>query len=93
MPSTDNTQQQQQQEEEPFVEMQSLSECSSSELIDSELDSDIESEYPDDIRLLADMLITSQGEVIADVMAGLKDTLDGIKDSMEKLNKILYNKM
>ena len=45
------------------------------------------SEYPDDdIRMLADALITSQGEVLADVMAGIRDALD-------KLNKILYNKL
>lgn len=80
------------QEDMPQVEMQSLSECSSGDL-DSELDSDIESEYPDDIRLLADTLISSQGEVIADVLAGLRDTLDGMKETMDKIAKILYNKM
>jgi hypothetical protein len=50
-------------------------------------ESDLGSEYPEnDIRMLADALITSNGEVIADVMAG-------IRDAIEKLNKILYNKL
>lgn len=44
------------------------------------------SEYPDDMRMLADTLITAHGEAIADVMAG-------IRDSLEKLNKILYSKL
>jgi hypothetical protein len=51
-------------------------------------DSVIESEeYPDDgIRVIADSLITANGEVIADVMAGIRDALD-------KLNKVLYSKL
>jgi len=47
----------------------------------------VDSEYPEnDIRMLADALITSNGEVIADVMAGIRDSLD-------KLNKVLYSKL
>jgi hypothetical protein len=50
-------------------------------------DSLVGSEYPEnDIRILADTLITAKGEVIADVMAG-------IRESLEKLNKILYAKL
>ncbi len=42
------------------------------------------SEYPEnDLRMITDTLITSNGEVIADVLAG-------IRDSLEKMNKILY---
>lgn len=89
MPSTSDDKN---NEQPHVVEMQSLSECSSGDL-DSELESDIESEYPDDIRLLADTLISTQGEVIADVLSGLKDTLDGIKDILDKMARILYNKM
>ena len=41
-------------------------------------------EYPDnDIRMLADSLITVHGEPIADVMAG-------IRDALEKLPKVVY---
>ena len=51
---------------------------------DSVIESD---EYPDDgIRVIADSLITANGEVIADVMAG-------IRDALEKLNKVLYSKL
>lgn len=51
---------------------------------DSVIESD---EYPDDgIRVIADSLITANGEVIADVMAGIRDALD-------KLNKVLYSKL
>jgi len=42
------------------------------------------SEYPEnDLRMVTDTLITSNGEVIADVLAG-------IRDSLEKMCKILY---
>ena len=44
----------------------------------------VDSEYPE--NMLADALITSNGEVIADVMAG-------IRDALEKMNKVLYNKL
>jgi hypothetical protein len=55
---------------------------------DSQYDEDgesvVDSEYPEnDIRMLADALITSNGEAIADVMAG-------IRDALEKLTKVLY---
>lgn len=55
---------------------------------DSQYESDgesmVDSEYPEnDIRMLADALITSNGEAIADVMAG-------IRDALEKLTKVLY---
>ena len=44
------------------------------------------SEYEDpDTRMIAEALVTSHGEGIADVMAGIRDSLD-------KLNKILYYK-
>lgn len=47
----------------------------------------VDDEYPDsDIRMLADALITSNGEVIADVMVGIREALD-------KLNKVLYTKL
>jgi hypothetical protein len=47
----------------------------------------IDSEYPEDeINMLANTLITANGEVLADVMAGIRDSLD-------KLNKILYAKL
>lgn len=47
----------------------------------------VDSEYPEDgLRLLAETLITANGEVIADVMAG-------IRDALEKLNKVLYSKL
>ena len=49
-----------------------------------EEESEIEEEYPEgDIRMLADALITSNGEAIADVMAG-------IRDALEKLTKVVY---
>jgi len=70
-------------EKKDAVEIQSLSECSSSSIDSSEIDSDIDSEYPDDIRVIADMLVTNHGEVLADVLAGIRDALD-------KMNKILY---
>lgn len=42
------------------------------------------SEYPEnDLRMVTDTLVTSNGEVIADVLAG-------IRDSLEKMCKILY---
>jgi hypothetical protein len=42
------------------------------------------SEYPEnDLRMVTDTLITSNGEVVADVLAG-------IRDSLEKMCKILY---
>lgn len=54
---------------------------------DTEEESLVDSEYPEnDIRMLADTLVTSNGEVIADVMAG-------IRDALEKLNKVLYSKL
>jgi hypothetical protein len=47
----------------------------------------IDSEYPEnEIHMLANTLITANGEVLADVMAGIRDSLD-------KLNKILYAKL
>lgn len=46
----------------------------------------VESEYGNELRMIADTLITSNGEVIADVFAG-------IRDALEKLNKVLYTKL
>ena len=70
-------------EKKDTVEIQSLSECGSASIDSSEIDSDIDSEYPDDIRVIADMLVTNHGEVLADVLAGIRDALD-------KMNRILY---
>lgn len=72
-------------EDEPMV----LEEDDSSEAQSSYDDqSVVDSEYPDNElqMLLANTLITSNGEVLADVMAGIRDSLD-------KLNKILYSKL
>lgn len=65
--------------------IRSLSECSNSD-VSEEIGSEITSEYPDDINHLIDCLVSVQGEALADVMAG-------IRDALEKLNKILYNKL
>lgn len=47
-------------------------------------DSEIDEEYPEgDIRVIADALVTNDGEAIADVLQGIRDILD-------KMNKILY---
>lgn len=47
----------------------------------------VDDEYPENVfHMLANTLITTNGEVLADVMAGIRDSLD-------KLNKILYNKL
>lgn len=61
--------------------IRSLSECTSD--VSEELGSEIESE---DLDNVLDCLVTTQGEAIADVMAGIRDALD-------KMNKILYNKL
>jgi hypothetical protein len=67
------------------IDQDSGTEVYDSEAFDGE--SIVGSEYPEnDIRMLADSLITANGEVIADVFAG-------IRDALEKLNKILYNKL
>lgn len=53
-----------------------------------------DSEYAGDVaRIVADSLITSQGEVLADVVAGVRDALVDIRESLDKLNKVLYNKL
>ena len=65
--------------------IKSLSECDS-ECVSEELGSEVDSEYPDDIAHLIDCMVTVKGEALADVMAGIRDALD-------KLNKILYNKL
>lgn len=79
----------------PQPEPQDVNAASSPELTASDQDgspmsyedaSVVGSEYPDDIRMLADTLVTAHGEAIADVMAGIRDSLD-------KLNKILYSKL
>ena len=55
-----------------------------SEQYETDGESVVDSEYPEnDIRMLADALITSNGEAIADVMAG-------IREALEKLTKVLY---
>ena len=57
------------------------------EIEDEDLDGDSivdEEEYPEgDIRVIADALVTHDGEAIADVLQGIRDVLD-------KMNKILY---
>ena len=65
--------------------IKSLSECDS-ECVSEELGSEVDSEYPDDIAHVIDCMVTVKGEALADVMAGIRDALD-------KLNKILYNKL
>jgi len=65
--------------------IRSLSECEDDD-VSEELGSEVDSEYPDDISHLIDCMVTTQGEAIADVMAGIRDSLD-------KLNKILYTKL
>lgn len=47
---------------------------------------DSEDYMENDIRVVADSLITANGEVIADVLAGIRDALD-------KMNKVLYSKL
>ena len=42
------------------------------------------------VNLLGELLVTENGEAIADVMAEIRDVLAGIKDSMDKQNKILF---
>ena len=55
-----------------------------SEQYETDGESVVDSEYPEnDIRMLADALITSNGEAIADVLAG-------IREALEKLTKVLY---
>ena len=61
--------------------IRSLSECSSD--VSEELESEVASE---DVSHLLDCLVTTHGEALADVMAGIRDALD-------KMNKILYNKL
>jgi hypothetical protein len=73
---------------EPAASEDATTENDSQNENDSQYESDgesmVDSEYPEnDIRMLADALITSNGEAIADVMAG-------IRDALEKLTKVLY---
>ena len=49
-------------------------------------DSVVDSEYGNELRMIADTLITANGEVLADVFVG-------IRDALEKLNKVLYTKL
>jgi len=55
------------------------------EIEDEDLDGDsiVSDEEYADIRVIADALVTNDGEGIADVMANIRDILD-------KTNKILY---
>ena len=46
----------------------------------------VDSEYGNELRMIADTLITANGEVLADVFVG-------IRDALEKLNKVLYTKL
>jgi hypothetical protein len=65
-----------------IVELASPEECESRTYDESIVDS----EYGNELRMIADTLITGNGEVIADVFAGIRDALD-------KLNKVLYTKL
>lgn len=75
-------------EDEPMVHTQEeIQEGDLSGESYGEDESVIDSEYPEnEIHMLANTLITANGEVLADVMAGIRDSLD-------KLNKILYAKL
>jgi hypothetical protein len=75
-------------EDEPMVPQEEIQEGDiSGESYGQDDESIVDSEYPEnDIQMLANTLITANGEVIADVMAGIRDSLD-------KLNKILYAKL
>lgn len=56
------------------------------ELEDEDLDGEsvMEDEFPEgDFRVIADALVTNDGEAIADV-------LNGIREALEKTNRILY---
>ncbi len=70
----------------PEEQPEDVQDDSSQYEIDDDGESLVGSEYPEnDIRVLADTLITANGEAIADVMVGIRDALD-------KLTKVLYSR-